>query len=51
MSLIVFIGKILATFENLKLRFINQYKLSCVAKHGVNCHIEGGGIYLAQISI
>lgn len=40
--MIVFVGKILAKIDSLKLRLINQYKLNSLAKHGINCHIEGG---------
>ena len=40
--IISFIGKLLANIENLRLRFVNYYKLCSLGKHGVNCHIEGG---------
>ncbi len=36
------IGKVFDLCESVKLRFINQYKLSRLAQHGKNCHIEGG---------
>ena len=42
MNIIALVGKVLTIYDNLKLRFINQYKLSRIAKHGINCHIEGG---------
>lgn len=37
--MIAFIGKLFLIIEVYKLRFINKYKLSKLASHGVNCYI------------